>query len=66
MEPFLTEFAKWDKEELVRYLGFLLHSYRVMDAFWFINIENDHGMDEACRVMSWCGVVNSRPGPPAI
>lgn len=42
------DFNAWPKAELVRYLEFLLHNYRVMDAFWFINVENAHGLDHAC------------------
>jgi hypothetical protein len=34
----------------VNYLEFLMHSYRVMDAFWFINLENRHGHEEACKI----------------
>jgi uncharacterized protein DUF6125 len=45
-----TDFDKWSKEDLVNYLEFLLHDYRVMDAFWFINIEKSHGLGEACRI----------------
>jgi hypothetical protein len=43
-------FADWPKEDLVKYLDFLMMNYRVMDAFWFINLENRHGLEEACRV----------------
>ena len=45
----MIDFSSWDHEELAQYTSFLLHNYRVMDAFWFINIERDHGMEEACR-----------------
>lgn len=45
----MIDFSSWDHQDLAKYTAFLLHNYRVMDAFWFINIERDHGMDEACR-----------------
>ena len=44
------DFAKWSKAELVNYLEFLIHSYRVMDAFWFLNIESTYDLNEACRI----------------
>lgn len=48
-------FEGWSKEELLDYLEFLLHNYRVMDAFWFLNIENRHDHQEACLIneMVW-------------
>lgn len=45
-----VDFKAWDKDELAEFTSFLLHNYRVMDAFWFLNIERDHGMEEACRI----------------
>ena len=41
-------FEGWDREEILEYLDFLLHNYRTMDAFWFINSEKRHGHQEAC------------------
>ena len=44
------DFSRWDRDKLVEYLSFLFRSYRAMDAFWFINIEKRHGLEEACRI----------------
>ncbi len=41
-------FKDRSREELISYLEFLLHHYRVMDAFWFLNVEKDHGHETAC------------------
>ncbi len=46
----MTDFSSWDHQDLADYTSFLLNHYRVMDAFWFINIERDHGLEEACRL----------------
>ena len=43
-------FGGWSKEDLLEYVEFLLHNYRVMDAFWFLNIESRHDHQEACLI----------------
>ena len=60
MDQLIAPFEDWPKEDILKYLGFLIHNYRVMDAFWFINIENRHGHAEACKIneMVWGKVAN--------
>ena len=41
-------FKDLDREELVSYVEFLLHHYRVVDAFWFLNVEQEYGHEQAC------------------
>jgi len=36
-----------DREDLRRYLDFLLWNYRVVDAFWYIHLEEEQGSDVA-------------------
>ena len=36
-----------EKEELRTYLDFLMKNYRVVDAFWYIYLEEEHGSDTA-------------------
>lgn len=43
-------FQHMSKEELQDYLEFLLWHYRVVDAFWFLYVEEDHGRAEAERL----------------
>ena len=38
-----------DKGEMRNYLDFLLWHYRVVDAFWYINLEKEYGTDSANR-----------------
>jgi hypothetical protein len=60
MDQLAEPFEDWLKEDILKYLGFLMYNYRVMDSFWFINIENRHGLEEACKIneMVWGKVGN--------
>lgn len=40
-------FDSMEKEELREYLDFLLRQYRVVDAFWYIFLEEEYGSDTA-------------------
>jgi hypothetical protein len=42
------EWMKGEKSE--KYLDFLFWHYRVVDSFWYIFVEQDHGTDEANRL----------------
>ena len=43
----LDIFEDMTKEELKKYIEFLLHHYRVMDAFWFIYVGEKFGQETA-------------------
>jgi Family of unknown function (DUF6125) len=40
-------FEDMEKEDLRTYVDFLLWNYRVVDAFWYIYLEEEHGADRA-------------------
>jgi hypothetical protein len=40
-------FKGMEREELLTYLEFLLRSYRLVDAFWFLKVEEAYGRGEA-------------------
>ena len=46
----LSVFDKMDRAEMRQYIEFLLHNYRVMDAFWFIYITERFGQDVAEQI----------------
>ena len=43
-------FRDWDRDELAQFAGYLLRSYRVMDAFWYLNLEKELGEETADRL----------------
>ena len=46
----LEIFEKMDDGELRKYLEFLIHNYRVMDAFWFIYVAERFDQETAERI----------------
>ena len=46
----LEIFEKMDSPQLRSYIEFLLHHYRVMDAFWFINVAEKFDQPTAERI----------------
>ncbi|MFC1883585.1 DUF6125 family protein [Thermodesulfobacteriota bacterium] len=46
----LEIFEKMDTDELQKYIEFLLHHYRVMDAFWFIYVAERFDQETAERI----------------
>jgi hypothetical protein len=43
----LELFKGMDREELLKYLEFLLRNYRLVDAFWFLKVEEAYGRRNA-------------------
>ncbi|MFQ6014993.1 MAG: DUF6125 family protein [Anaerolineae bacterium] len=43
------EISKMTKRELREYVDFLLRQYRIVDAFWFLAVEDEFGLDTAVR-----------------
>jgi hypothetical protein len=41
------DFEAMGREDLQEYLGFLMRQYRVVDAFWYIYLEEEQGPDAA-------------------
>jgi len=46
----LTIFQDMDREELLKYIQFLLWHYRVVDAFWFLKIAGHYDQSSAERL----------------
>ncbi|MEE4264362.1 MAG: DUF6125 family protein [Desulfobacteraceae bacterium] len=46
----LDIFHSMEKDELKKYIAFLLWNYRVMDAFWFIKITEEYGQESAEKI----------------
>lgn len=44
------DFSRMTRDNLEKYVDFLLWHYRVVDAFWFLAVEDKFGLDEAVRM----------------
>jgi hypothetical protein len=59
----LDFFKDMEKEDLLKYLEFLLWHYRVVDSFWFLQVEEAHGRETAEKLNE---EVWARVGPMSI
>jgi len=41
------DFTVLNNEELRKYIDFMIYQYRIVDAFWFIYVEQEHGLEAA-------------------
>jgi hypothetical protein len=46
----MRDFSRMAKDELEEYLNFLLTQYRVVDALWFLSVEDRFGLDKAVEL----------------
>lgn len=60
----MIDFDAMDKDELRRYLDFIMWHYRVVDSFWYIYLEEEYGAPTADhfneRVWDKCGQLGAR------
>jgi hypothetical protein len=48
-KPLKLEFEKFNRRKLINYVQFLLRHYRLVDANWFLKVEDNFGLDVAVR-----------------
>jgi len=48
-QPLRFEFRELSHEKLLEYAEFLLRHYRLVDAYWFLKVEDNFGLDVATR-----------------
>jgi len=49
-QPLRFEFKELGHEKLIKYAEFLLRHYRLVDAYWFLKVEDNFGLDIATRL----------------
>lgn len=59
----LEIFQNMEKDDLLKYLEFLLWHYRLVDSFWFLQVEEAHGRETAEKLNE---EVWARVGPMSI
>ena len=48
-QPLRFEFKEISREKLIKYAEFLLRHYRLVDAYWFLKVEDNFGLDVSTR-----------------
>ena len=48
-QPLRFEFRELTNEKLIKYAEFLLRHFRLVDAYWFLKVEDNFGLDIATR-----------------
>jgi hypothetical protein len=49
-QPLRFDFKELDHENLIKYAEFLLRHYRLVDAYWFLKVEDNFGLEVASKL----------------